>query len=100
MTSSLSAVRAKQNETDTARATERGILSATATDVAAIIGGGQRVRLLIVDATGAEFRPIVDRTSVQRFGGLDLLTFHAPGMPDSVGVLSKSQKGVVCYELV
>lgn len=73
----------------------------TANQLAAALETGRRFRLTIDMGRGCIERPVVTRATVQRFGAIDLVTFHESGAPDHVGAFStKGECEVVgCVEV-
>lgn len=59
-----------------------------AADLAEAVNGGASHVIRICTADGLVLTPVIERATVQRFGSMDLITFHQPGAPDHIGALS------------
>jgi hypothetical protein len=70
-----------------------------ASNLASLVNAGTPVVIPFTDATGREYRPTITRATVQRFGALDLVTFHEQGAPDHIAMCSYKPEQDVPYEI-
>lgn len=66
-----------------------------ASDLAARVNGGTPTTIRYECADGTIRTPTVVRATEQRWGALDLLTFHEAGMPDHIGALSQKPENEI-----